>query len=66
MYLDDGFEKFGHAHGLEVRCLLLCHYEGDGCMRVSVFDGSSYRRHYHNNDSGKGSEDSNEDNDGHL
>jgi hypothetical protein len=66
MYLDASFEKFARAHSLEVRCLLLYHYEGDDDMHVSVFDDSSYRMHYHSNDFGEDNDDSNDDNHGQL
>jgi hypothetical protein len=38
MYLDANFEKFARARSLEVGCLLLCLYEGNGDMSVSVYD----------------------------
>jgi hypothetical protein len=43
IYLDAIFEKFARAHSLEVGCLLLCCYEGDGDMSVSVYDDSCCR-----------------------
>jgi hypothetical protein len=55
MYLDTGFEKFARIHGLEVGCLLLCRYEGDCNMSVSVFNDSCCHRHYHIDDLGEDS-----------
>jgi hypothetical protein len=53
LYLDAGFEKFARTHNIEVRCLLLWRYKGDGDMTVGVFDDSSCRMHYHSDHFGE-------------
>jgi hypothetical protein len=55
MYLNANFEKFARTHNVEVGCLLLCRYEGDGDMSVGVFDDSSYCMPYRNDNSDGGS-----------
>jgi hypothetical protein len=53
MYLEIDFDKFSRDHKLEVRSMLHFLYEGDGDMSVRVFDDSSYRWNYHDNESGE-------------
>jgi hypothetical protein len=53
MYLHTGWDKFARAHNLEVGCLLTFLYEGVGEMIVKVLDKTSYRRHYHTDESGE-------------
>ncbi|XP_051230192.1 B3 domain-containing protein Os03g0212300-like [Lolium perenne] len=62
MYLNRGFDKFSREHNLEVECLLHLFYEADAEMNIKVFDESSCRRHYHDDDSG----DDSGNNDGRL
>jgi hypothetical protein len=53
VYMHTGWDKFARAHNLEVGCLLIFLYEGDGEMIVKVFDKTSCPRHYHTDESGE-------------
>jgi hypothetical protein len=48
MYLLTGWKKFARDHDVEVGCLLNFFYEGDGEIKVKVYDKESCRIHYHN------------------
>jgi hypothetical protein len=50
MYLDTGFEKFVCVHNLEVGCMLHFFYDDEGGMSVRLFNDSSCRMHYHDDD----------------
>ncbi|KAK1621294.1 hypothetical protein QYE76_026865 [Lolium multiflorum] len=50
IYLHTGWEKFARLHDLQDGCVLTFSYQGDEEMSVKVFDDTSCRRHYHNDD----------------
>jgi hypothetical protein len=56
MLLHTGWEKFARAHNLEVGWLANYKWEGDDELGVKVFDGTSYGRHYHNDNNNDGSD----------
>jgi hypothetical protein len=54
MFLHTGWDKFARAHNLEVGCLMNFNWEGDDELKVKVFDDTSCRRHYHNDNNDGG------------
>ncbi|KAK1661358.1 hypothetical protein QYE76_049517 [Lolium multiflorum] len=50
MYLDNGWEKFAIAHGVDFGCYVHFKYEGDDVLTVKVFDGTMCRRYYYSDD----------------
>ncbi|KAK1629175.1 hypothetical protein QYE76_003490 [Lolium multiflorum] len=54
MYLHTGWEKFARYNDLQAGCVLTFNYLGDADMSVKVFDDTSCRRHYHDNNEEEG------------
>jgi hypothetical protein len=50
MYLDKGWENFTIAHGVNFGCFLHFKYKGDYVLTVKVFDGTTCRKYYTNDE----------------